>query len=111
MNEGGRVWHLMCDGELLAELEVTGDDFPWLNAQVRPMAGFAEVRPLFQEELRRLDRLGSHPGAWEDVYRRTRQTVSLVGPDGRVVPEFLLHIDGGHAWWRWSDEPFPQAGP
>jgi hypothetical protein len=22
------------------------------------------------------------------------------------VPEFLLHIDGTEAWWRWSDEPF-----
>jgi hypothetical protein len=32
--------------------------------------------------------------------------VSLAYPDGRRVPEFLLHIDGLEAWWRWSDEPF-----
>jgi hypothetical protein len=32
--------------------------------------------------------------------------VSLAAPDGHLVPEFLLHIDGSEAWWRWSDEPF-----
>ena len=30
-------------------------------------------------------------------------------PDGRPVPEFLLHVDGDDAWWRWSDEPFTQT--
>jgi hypothetical protein len=28
---------------------------------------------------------------------------------GALVPEFLLHIDGEDAWWRWSDESFTQA--
>jgi hypothetical protein len=35
--------------------------------------------------------------------------VRLLAPDGRPVPELLLHIEGD-AWWRWSDKPFPQAG-
>ncbi len=111
MNEDGRVWQLVRGGELLAELVVTGGDFPWLNAQVRPAPGFAEVRPLFQEELRLLDQLDDDPGAWETAYRRIRQTVCLLAPHGRAVPEFLLHIDGDDAWWRWSDEPFSEAGP
>jgi hypothetical protein len=25
-------------------------------------------------------------------------------PDGRDVPEWLLHIDGDEAWWRWADD-------
>jgi hypothetical protein len=33
----------------------------------------------------------------------------LTYPDGRDVPEYLLHIDGDEAWWRWSDEPFDKA--
>ena len=58
-------------------------------------------------ELRRLDGLDDDPESWEAAYNQIRQAVRLLAPDGRPVPEFLLHIDGGDAWWRWSDEPFP----
>jgi hypothetical protein len=109
MNEYGHVWQLVRGDELLAELVVTAGDFPWLNAQVRPVAGFEEVRPLFEEELRRLDHLDDDPAPWEAAYRRIRQAVCLLAPDGRPVPEFLLHIEGDNAWWRWSDEPFRQT--
>jgi hypothetical protein len=34
--------------------------------------------------------------------------VTLWYPDGREVPEFLLHLDGSVAWWRWSDEHFDE---
>ena len=80
MNDGQRVWRLMLmrSGEPVAELVVNGGDFPWLNAEVR--AGAA--------------------------YENIRSEVRLCYPDGRVVPEFLLHIRGEDAWWRWSDEPF-----
>ncbi len=57
MSEAERVWQLVRGDELLAELVVTGGDFPWLNAEVRPAAGFAEVRPLSGDELRRLELL------------------------------------------------------
>jgi len=69
---------------------------------------FAEVRPLFEEELRRLEHLDEKPERWETAYRRIREIVRLVAPDGRPVPEFLVHIEGEDAWWRWGDEPFPQ---
>ena len=61
MSEAGSVWQLVRDDELLAELVVTGGDFPWLNAEIRPSAGFAEVRPLFDNELWRLEYLGDEP--------------------------------------------------
>lgn len=82
MSTNDRVWtlHRCDDGELLADFVVTGGDFPWLHGRVRAYEGLAGVRPLFAEELRY--------------------------PDGREVPEFLLHVDGEDAWWRWSDEPF-----
>lgn len=47
-------------------------------------------------------------GKWEAAYRRIREVVRLLAPDGRTVPEFLLHIEDEDAWWRWSDEPFPE---
>ena len=109
MNDDARVWRLVDEQGLLAALVVTGGDFPWLNAEVRATRQFERVRPLFEEELRRLDHLDEDPASWEAAYDRIRQAVRLLAPDGRPVPEFLLHIDGRDAWWRWSDEPFPDA--
>jgi hypothetical protein len=100
------VWHLRRGDQLVAELVVTGGDFPWLSATVRATPAFDELRPLFAEELRLLDRLDQDVEAWEAAYDRIRQEVILERPDGFAVPEFLLHIDGQDAWWRWSDEPF-----
>ena len=107
MSEAERAWRLVRGDEVLADLVVTGGDFPWLSAEVRPTAGFEEVRPLFDDEARWADVMDEEPEQWEAAYRRIRQAVRLVAPDGRPVPEFLLHIEGAQAWWRWSDEPFP----
>jgi hypothetical protein len=109
MTEVERRWRLVRGDELLAELAVTGEDWPWLYADVRPAAAFAQVRPLFDDEARRADHMDDDPDAWEAAYHRIRHAVRLLAPDGRPVPEFLLHIDGDEAWWRWSDEPFPEA--
>jgi len=108
MSEARGTWQLVRGDELLAELVVTGGDFPWLNAEVRPAAGFADVRRLFDDELRRLEHLDEEPEQWEIAYRRIREVLRLVAPDGRPVPEFLLHIEGSEAWWRWSEEPFAE---
>jgi hypothetical protein len=105
------VWRLRRGDELVAELVVTGGDFPWLNAIVRATPAFDELRPRFVEELRLLDRLDQDVVAWEAIYDRIRQEVILERPDGFAVPEFLLHVDGEDAWWRWSDEPFPGDDP
>ncbi len=109
MNHGEQVWRLVQGEELLAELIVTGGDFPWLNARIRAMPGFEAVRPLFEEELRALEHIDDDLGSWQAAYDRIRRAVSLLYPEGRPVPEFLLHVDGEDAWWRWSDEPFTQA--
>jgi hypothetical protein len=109
MNDhGDRTWTLRRrhDGQVLADLVVTGDDFPWLNARVNPREGLADVRPLFAEDLRLLDRIDDDVESWERAYRAIRQAVTLRDPEGHEVREFLLHIDGAEAWWRWTDEPF-----
>jgi hypothetical protein len=104
----GSVWQLTHDGEVVAELEVTSGDFPWLNAHLKPKSDFEKLRPLFNDELRRLDQVDHDPAAWEAAQLRIRQSLTLIAPDGHQPPEILLHIDGADAWWRWSDEPFPR---
>jgi hypothetical protein len=107
VNEGERIWRVVRGDEVLADLVVTDGDFPWLTGEVRPGAGFAEVRQIFDDESRWADVMDQEPEQWEAAYHRVRAAVSLVAPDGCPVPEFLLHIEGARAWWRWSDEPFP----
>src|SRR5262245_14214484 len=75
---------------------------PWLHARAGPAEGFAGLRPLLAGELRLLDHLDEDLPAWEAACSRVRDAVSLHAPDGHLVPEFLLHIDGEQAWWRWS---------
>jgi len=101
----GPTWQLLRNGRVVADLVVYGGDFPWVNARVIPREGLEELRPVFEEELRR-NQYGEDIEGWEDAYRRVRAQVSLAHPDGHLVPEFLLHIEGNEAWWRWSDEPF-----
>jgi hypothetical protein len=100
------VWQLVRDDQTVAALVVTGADFPWLHARLQPEAAFEQVRPLFDEELRLLDQPDDDTASWEASYQRIRQTLRLITPEGHPVPEFLLHIDGAEAWWRWSDTPF-----
>ena len=100
------AWQLVRGDQTVAALVVTGMDFPWLHARLQPEAAFEEVRPLFDEELRLLDRIDDDPATWEAAYQRIRRTLQLIKPDGRPVPEFLLHVEGAKAWWRWNDTPF-----
>lgn len=79
-----------------------------LNARVDPEEGLEDVLPLFAEELRLLDSIEENADAWDQAYGAVLATVTLRHPDGRDVPEFLLHIDGDEAWWRWSDESFDE---
>ena len=53
--------------------------------------------------------IDDQPEAWEAAQERIRATCTLRYPDGRTVPEFLLHVDGADAWWRWLDKPFDDA--
>ncbi|MDG4767950.1 hypothetical protein O7632_28220 [Solwaraspora sp. WMMD406] len=110
---GGRWLLRDHDGVLLAELVVTDGDFPWLYATLHQTEAFEPVRPLFEQELRAMrasedgEAAGDAAGAvdaWERAYLELRAATVLIDPDGRPVSEFLLHVDGDEAWWRWIDE-------
>ena len=62
--------------------------------------------PRFAEELLRLDGIDDDAASWERACEAIRAVVTLRYPAGHEVPEFLPHIDGDQAWWRWSDDPF-----
>ncbi|MGX6602803.1 hypothetical protein ACWKSP_11780 [Micromonosporaceae bacterium Da 78-11] len=116
----GGVWRLSDhDGRALGAILVTKSGFPWLEGVLTPEAGFGEVRALFDEDIRLMQPLigdddSVDPGewdeqAWEAVHARIAAAVCLIDPDGRTVPEFLLHVEGTDAWWRWSDTTFDES--
>ena len=100
----GDVWRLHRDGREVARLTVIDSDWPWVYADVEALPGFDDFSPIFLEEQQ----------AWEAedwdradaCYERIRAALTLTYPDGEQVAEFLLHIDGAAANWRWHDVPF-----
>ncbi|WP_431949952.1 hypothetical protein [Actinacidiphila sp. bgisy167] len=111
----GGTWRVLHDGEPVGGITVEEADFPWLSGRFAPAPAFARVEPLFARELALMRVAMTAPAeedepweAWEAAYNEVRRVVALSSPSG-PVPEFLLHIEGGRAWFRWSDEPFDDA--
>ncbi|HLU96146.1 MAG TPA: hypothetical protein VKZ89_04820 [Thermobifida alba] len=101
------VWRLRQGARTVAEIEITGSDFPWLEGRLRPRPGFAPWAAVFAEELALLRADGEPTGEQlarsEELYERVNAELTLVAPDGDAVSEFLLHVDGDQAWFRWID--------
>ncbi|MFG2877293.1 hypothetical protein ACGFYU_20260 [Streptomyces sp. NPDC048337] len=68
-----------------------------------PEPAFEEVRPWF-EEVQGLLAREIYEGPFDVAYGRIERELTLVSPDGPVA-EFLLHVGGADAWFRWSDTP------
>ncbi|MEV7386874.1 MULTISPECIES: hypothetical protein [unclassified Streptomyces] len=100
--EGG-VWKVRGRQEAIGEIVIEEADFPCLSGSFTPGPGFADVQDLFARELVLAE--DEDWEAWGEVHDEIRRQVSLISPDG-PVPEFLLHIEGDRAGFRWSDEPF-----
>ncbi|MDX3098113.1 hypothetical protein PV703_24900 [Streptomyces sp. ME01-24h] len=113
----GGIWRLLSDGEPVGVITVEEADFPWLSGRFTPGPAFARVRPLFARELALMQTAMTAPAeedepwaAWEAAYEEVRRTVTLHSPSGPVA-EFLLHVEGDQAWFRWSEEPFDDDSP
>jgi len=105
----GEVWRLRSGEEPVGEILIDDADFPWLSGRFTAGPAFGAVRDLFARELALIERDDEkHRQEWEAAYGEISRRVSLSSPDG-PVPEFLLHIEGDRAWFRWSDEPFEHA--
>jgi len=108
MITNGEVWRLHHGDTEIARFRVTGADFPWMHADVEALPAFEEFRPWFagqeqaidDEDYERADALSA----------RIRNTLAMTFPDGRPVPEFMLHVhDDDTAGWRWHDQPFDES--
>ncbi|EGD43780.1 hypothetical protein ACWZJV_04655 [Nocardioides sp. WG-D5] len=99
------TWKLMEKTEVVGLLTVTGSDFPWLEGAFVPSAGFDKWRAVFAEESRLVEHENLEEtdeyDAWELLVEQITGALNMVDPQGQVVEEFLLHIDGAHASWRW----------
>ncbi|MFC9030830.1 hypothetical protein [Streptomyces arboris] len=116
MGFDGTIWRLRRGTELVGEIAVDDLDFPWLYGRFIPGPAYdAGIRELFDRELALMERLDEGESdesaeAWEGVCREVNRTLVLTGPEGKGVAEFLLHIQGDRAWFRWSDTPFSEEG-
>ncbi|MFK0258512.1 hypothetical protein [Streptomyces sp. NPDC090445] len=101
--QGARKQEREPERELLGEIEIVDTDFPWLHGRFTAQRAFAEFRPWFDEALAALE--DEDFERFDEVYDSMTRTLSLVSPSGPVA-EFLLHIQGDAAWFRWSNTPF-----
>lgn len=111
----GAKWTLRQGDLQHGTIIITDQEFPWLHGSWQPTPSFVDVAQLFAAELRLFEESleatedEEDSGAWEAAYEAIVDgNIRLHYPNGVVVPEFLLHIDGATAWFRWSDEAFEE---
>ena len=105
----GTVWQLRdggSDGTIVADLTVDDHEWPWVYAKLTAREGFGALAPLFAAELELLEDIENNVEEWEAAYDKIRSVLTLTFPDGRKVPEYLLHVKNDDVWWRWNDVPF-----
>lgn len=102
MAQENATWRVMRRSTLIGTITVTENDFPWLRGRFAAEPVFAEVKPWFDEVLAIME--ADDFERFDAAYDRIPQELTLVSPSGPVA-DFLLHIDGSEAWFRWSDEP------
>ncbi|MGY4981696.1 hypothetical protein ACWCYL_31880 [Streptomyces sp. 900105755] len=96
------VWRLCRGEEVVGEILIEEGDFPWLSGRFVPTAGFAGVKPLFERELALAEE--EEWDEWDSVIGEINEKLQLVAPAGPVA-EFLLHVEGEQASFRWIDDP------
>ncbi|MET9444582.1 hypothetical protein [Streptomyces sp. NPDC006610] len=100
------TWYVRSGDDLVGEIAVDDADFPWLAGRFTPGPAYPAVRDLFARELALAERDDGdddgHWREWETVYEEIGRRVSLSSPDGPVA-DFLLHIRGDRAWFRWRE--------
>jgi hypothetical protein len=101
------TWSLVVGTEIVGTIEVNAIDMPWLIGKLSAQPAFDEFRGAFAEELGLVEGdLDTHVDEWEAIYQTITNKLRLYRPDGTAVPEYLLHVRGDEAWFRYSDEPF-----
>ncbi|HVE55475.1 MAG TPA: hypothetical protein VNB22_01515 [Pyrinomonadaceae bacterium] len=94
-------FHLKQKDKLLGTLRSYDSNFPWINCKFEPTEAFQAIKPLFDEKIEFLE-----SGDFENLEAADKQlenlAIKLVNlEDGKIVNEFLLHIQGDEAWFRY----------
>jgi hypothetical protein len=105
----GQVWTLHDADGAVATITTAQTDFPWLEAKFLEQPGFEGYRSLFDLKLAATER--EDWAEAEKLYLAIRAKLRLTDPVGIDVPEFLLHVRGEEAWFRFSYEPFDDGEP
>jgi hypothetical protein len=98
-----KEWRLKRGNVVLGTLSELSIDQPFGVYRFEPTPDFEGVRPLFDEELRLLNTRRSTSREWEEASERIEGLgLTLVSPDeAQIIDDFLLHIDGDRAWFRY----------
>lgn len=101
-----RGWKLTRDGTLLGKLTYRELDQPWFLCDFEPTTAFQTVAPLFERELQALETGFAKQGdedKWEEIFAEISQLGLHLEPldQGELITDFLLHIDGKEAWFRY----------
>lgn len=106
-------WRLVKGNLELATITPTEHDFPWIYGTIARTEHFVIVADYFRRDLEAVRRVddGEESEADYDAldvsYEQLKADgVRLLAPEGEPVAEFLMHVDGDDAWFRYSDEPF-----
>ena len=93
-------WLLKRENEVLGYLKYERTDQPFFYFRFEPEPAFATVRRLFEDEIRLLD--GGRDDEWMEICEQIDGLdLTLVSATDRTeLRDFLLHIDGGSAWFR-----------
>ena len=97
-------FQLIRGDKILGTVEIVSNkcDFPWYGGTFTPDDAFAQVKPLFDEELRLLNAgdagLDGFDLIWEKI---DAPGLILRAEDGtKEIKNVLIHIDGTNTWWR-----------
>ena len=95
-------WELYGKSTFYGRLHLDHIDQPWFHCRFEPTEAFQEVQPLFEEEIRLLNSSGKI-----DEWERSYETIDQLQLELRstaehsVITDFLLHIEGDSAWFRY----------
>lgn len=95
-----KVFNLMRGNELLGVLRSYEVDFPWMHCKFESTNEFEIIRPLFETELIVLE--SEDIEKWEESYKPIEElNLILLDTDkSEIIENFLLHIQGDEAWFR-----------
>ncbi len=94
-------WTLRHGDDVLGLIDVRSFDQPWYEGEFTPLQGFSLVKPYFDKDLVLLEqeKWDEFEQLWDDL--RSTGIVIENTHTGQRVSDFILHIEGSRAWFRY----------